>query len=136
MYIDKLDDKDNKYNNTYQSTIKMKLVDIKSNTFVNSRREIDNKDPKFKIDNIVRISKYENVFAKGYTSNWSEEVSVIKKVKNTVPWTYVLNDLNSEKVAGTFSAIKLQKTYLKKFRTEKVTKRKGDKLYVKWKGIV
>ena len=69
MYIDKLDDKDNKYNNTYQSTIKMKLVDVKSNTFVNSRREIDNKDPKFKIDNIVRISKYENVFAKGYTSN-------------------------------------------------------------------
>ena len=65
--------------------------------------------------------------------NWSEEVFIIKKVKNTVPWTYVINDLNGEKI-GTFYEKKLQKTNLKQFRIEKVLKRKGDKLYIKWKG--
>ena len=67
-------------------------------------------------------------FAKGYTPNWSEEVFVIKKVKNTVPWTYVINDLNGDEIIGTFYEKELQKT-----RIEKVIKRKGYKLYVKWK---
>ena len=90
--------------------------------------------PKFKIANIVRVSKYKNIFAKGYIPNWSEEVFVIKKVKNTVPWTYVIRDLKGEEIVGMFYEKELQKTNQKEFRVEKVIKRKGDKLYVKWKG--
>ena len=85
VFIDKLDDIVNKYNKTYHSTIKIKPVDVKSSTYIDSTKEINNRDPKFKIGDIVRISKYKNTFAKGYVPNWSEEVFVIKKVKNTVP---------------------------------------------------
>ena len=92
------------------------------------------KDLKFKVDDLVRISKYKNIFAKGYSPNWSEEVFVIKKVKNTVPWTYVINDLNGDEISGTFYEKELQKTNQQEFKTEKVIKRKLDKLYVKWKG--
>ena len=92
------------------------------------------KDPKFKIGDHVRISKYKNIFAKGYTPNWSEEVFVISKIKNTVSWTYAISDLNREKIVWTFSEKELQKTNKKEFRIEKVIKRRGDKLYVKWKG--
>ena len=84
-YFDKLDDIVNEYSNTYHRTIKMKSVDVKSNTYIDSSKEINNKDPKFKIGDIVRISSYNNIFTKGYTPNWSEEVFVIKKVKNTAP---------------------------------------------------
>ena len=72
-----------------------------------------------------------NIFVKGYTPGWSEEVFVIKKVKNTELWTYVINDLNGEEIVGTFYKNELQKTNQKEFRIEKVIKRKGDKLYVK-----
>ena len=64
----------------------------------------------FKIYAYIRISKYKNIFAKGYTSNWSEEVFIIKKVKNTVPWTYVINDLSGEEIIGKFYEKELQKT--------------------------
>ena len=84
--IDKLDDIVNIYNNTYHNTIIMKPIDVKSSRYIDSSKETNDKDPKFKVD-IVRISKYKNLFAKGYTPNWSEEVFVTKKVKNTVPWT-------------------------------------------------
>ena len=97
VYIDKLDDIVNKYNNTY-STIKMKPLDVKSNTFIDSSKEINDKNLKFKIGDNVRISKYKNVFAKGYPPNWSEEVFVIEKVKNTVPWAYIISDLNREEI--------------------------------------
>ena len=80
------------------------------------------------------MSKYKNIFAKGYTPNWSEEVYVIKKVKNSVPWTDVNNDLNGEEIIGTFYEKQLQKTNQQKFRIEKIIKRKGNKLHVKWKG--
>ena len=93
VYIDKLDDIVNKYNITYHRTIKMKPNDVKSRTYIDSSKEIDNKDPKFKTVDIIRISKYKNIFAKGYVPNWFQEVFVIKKVKKTVPWTYVINDL-------------------------------------------
>ena len=83
---------------------------------------------------IVRISKYKNIFANCYTPNCSEEIFVIKKVKNTVTWTYVINDLNREEIVGTFYEKELQKTNQKEFRIQKVIKRKGDKLYVKWQG--
>ena len=90
VYTNKLDDIVNKYNNTYHSTIKMKPVDVKSNAYIDSSKEINNKDPKLNIDIFLRISKYKNNFAKGYTPNWSEEAFVIKKVKNTVLWGYML----------------------------------------------
>ena len=82
----------------------------------------------------VRISKYKNIFAKEYTPNSSEEVFVIKKVENAAPWTYVINDLNGDEIIGTFFEKELQKTNQQEFRTDKVIKKKGDKLYVKWKG--
>ena len=129
VYIDKLDDIVDKY-----ITIKMKPIDVKDNTYINADKEINNKDPKFKVGDHVRISKYKNIFTKGYMPNWSEEVFVIKKVKNTVPWTYVINDLNGEETTGTFYEKELQKTNQEEFRIEKVIRRKGDKLYVKWKG--
>ena len=110
VYIDKLDDIVNEYNNAYHTTIKMKPIDIKDNTYINTDKEINDKDPKFKVGDRIRISKYKNIFAKGYTPNWSEEVFVIKKVKNTVPWTYVINDLNGEEIMGTFYEKELQKT--------------------------
>ena len=112
-------------------TSKMKPVNIKNNTYNGVKKEVNDKDPKFKVGNHVRISKYKNIFAKGYTPNWSEEVFIISKIKNTVPWTYVINDLNGEEIIGTFYEKELQKTNQKEFRIEKVIKRKGDKLYVK-----
>ena len=78
--------------------LKCKPIDVKDNTYINTDKEINYKDPKFKVGDYVRISKYKNVFAKGYTPNWSEEVFVIKKVKNTVPWTYVIDYLNDEEI--------------------------------------
>ena len=134
VYIDKLDDIVDEYNNTYHTTIKMKPIDVKDNTYINADKEINNKDRKFKVDDHVRISKYKNIFAKVYMPNWSEEVFVNKKVKNTVPWTYVINDLNGEEIIGTFYEKELQKTNQEEFRIEKVIRRKGDKLYAKWKG--
>ena len=134
MYIDKLDDLVKEYNDTYHKTIKMKPINIKDNTYINFEKEVSNKDPKFKVGDQVRISKYKNIFAKGYTPNWSEEVFVISKIKNTVPWTYVIIDLNGEEIIGTFHEKELQKTDQKEFRMEKGLKKKGNKLYVKWKG--
>ena len=133
LYINKLDDIVDEYNNTYHRTIKMKPVDVKDNTYIDFKKEVNDKNPKFKVGDHVRISKYKNIFAKGYTPNWSEEVFVISKIKNTVPWTYVINDLNGEEIIGTFYEKELQKTNQKEFRIEKVLKKKGDKLYVKWK---
>ena len=134
MYIDKLDDIVNVYNKTYHRTIEMKPIDVKHNTYFNIGKEVNDKDSKFKVGNHVRISKYKNIFTKGYTPNWSEETFVIKKVKNTVPWSYVINDLNGEEVIGTFYEKELQKKNQEEFRMEEVIKKKGNKLYVKWKG--
>ena len=120
VYIDKLDNIVNEYNNTYHITIKMKPVDVKDKLYIAFKKEVDDKDPKFKVGDHVRISKYKNIFAKGYISNWSEEIFVIKKVKKTVPWTYVINDLNGEAIIGKFCEKELQKTNQQKFRIEKV----------------
>ena len=134
VYINKLDDIVDAYNNTYHRTIKMKPVDVKDNTYIDFKKEVNDKDPKFKVGDHIRISKYKNIFAKRYTPNWSEEVFVVSKIKNAVPWTYVINDLSGEEITGTFYEKELQKTNQKEFRIKKVIKRKGDKLYVKWKG--
>ena len=128
VYTNKLNDIVNKYNNTYHRTIKMKPndvkpIDVKPSIYVN-----------FNTGDNVRISKYENIFAKGYVPNWSEEVFLIKKVQNTVPWTYLISDLNGVEIVGTFYEKALQKTNQKEFRAPKLTKRKSDKLNVKWKG--
>ena len=87
VYIDKLDDIMSEYNDTYHRTIKMKPVDFKDNTYIDFKKEVKDKDPKFKVGDHVRISKYKNIFAKGYTQNWFEEVSFVSKIKNTVPCT-------------------------------------------------
>ena len=131
VYIDKLDDIVSEYNNTYHRTIKMKPFAVKYNTYINIGKDVNDKDPKFKVGDHVRISKYKNIFARGYTPNWSEEIFVIKEIKNAVPWTYVINDLNGEEIIGTFHEKELQKTNQQEFRMEKVIKKKGNKLYVK-----
>ena len=94
------------------------------------------KDPKFKVGDYVRISKYKNIFAKGYTPNWSEEVFIVSKIKNTVPWTYVISDLNGEEIIRSFYEKELQKTNQKKFRIEKVLKRKVRNYMSNGKGII
>ena len=111
----------------------MKSIDIKDNRYIDFEKEVNNKDPTFKIGDYVRISKYKNIFAKGYMPNWLEEVFIISKIKNTVSWTYVINDLNGEEIIGTFYEKELQKSNQKEFRIEKVLKKKGDRSYVKWK---
>ena len=88
----------------------MKPVDFKDNTYIDFKKEVNYRDPKCKVNDQVRISKYKNIFAKEYTPNWSEEVFVVIKIKNTVPWTYVINDLNGEEIIGTFYEKELQKT--------------------------
>ena len=80
----------------------MKSVDEKSSTHTDFGIDKNHKNPKFHIGNHVRISKYKNIFVKGYIPNWSEKVFVIKKVKNTVPWTYIMEEINEEEIAVTF----------------------------------
>ena len=109
VYIDKIDDIVDEYNNTYNRTIKMKPIDVGDDSFAEYKEESNEKDPKFKVGDNVRISRYKNIFAKGYTPNWSEESFVVKKT-NTVPWTYVISDLNGEGIVGSFYEKELQKT--------------------------
>ena len=85
VYIDKLDDIVNECNNAKHRKTKMKPIDVKDNTYIDFGKGINDNDPKFKVGDHVRMSKYKNVFSKDYTPNWSEEVFVIKKIKNTVP---------------------------------------------------
>ena len=134
VYFDVLDDIVDDYNNTYHRTIKMKQINVKSGSVAEYSEESNKKDPKFKIGDHVRISKYKYIFAKGYALNWSVEVFVISKIKNTVPWTYVISDLNGEEIIGSFNEKELQKTNQKECRIEKIIKGIGNKLYVKWKG--
>ena len=119
FYFDALDYIADKYNNTYHKTIKVKPIDIKSGSYAEYNVDSNAKGPKFQLGDHVRISKYKNIFAKGYAPNWSEEVFVISKIKNTVPWTYVINYLKSEEIIGTFYEIELQKTNQEEFRTKK-----------------
>ena len=84
MYIDKLDNIVHKYNNKKHRTIKMKPIDVKDNIYIDFGKDINDNDLKFKVGDHVRISKYKNIFAKGYTPNWSEEMFVITKIKNAL----------------------------------------------------
>ena len=96
VYIDKLDDIVDEYNNTYHRTIQMKPVDVEDNTYIDFEKEVNGEDPKFNVGDHVRISEYRNIFVKGYMPNWSRKVFAVSKIKNTVPWTYVINDLNGK----------------------------------------
>ena len=111
----------------------MKPIDVKDSTCINIDKEVNNKDPKFQVGVHVSISKYKTIFAKAYTPNWSE-VFVIKEVKTTVSWTYVIINLDGEQIIGAFYEKELQNTNQEEFRIVKVIKKKGNKLYVKWKG--
>ena len=102
VYFDVLDGIVNKYNNTVHKTIGTKLIDVTSDSYAEYNEDFNKKDPKFKIGDHVRTSKYKNIFAKGYAPNWLEEVLVLSKIKNKVPWTYVVNDLNGEEIIGSF----------------------------------
>ena len=134
LYIEVLNDIVNKYNNTVHRTIKIKPIDVTGDSYLEYNEDSIKKSPKFKVNDHVKISKSKNIFAKGYVPNWSEEVFIVNEINNTVPWTYTITDLNGEPITGTFYEKELQKTNQKEFRIEKILKRKGDKLYVKWKG--
>ena len=96
VYFDVLDDIVNKCNNTVHRTIKMKSIDVASNSYAACSEDSNEKEPTFRVGDHVRVSKYKNIFAKGYTQNCSEEVFVVSKIKDTVPSTYVISDLNGE----------------------------------------
>ena len=102
----------------------MKPKDVTNDSFAEYNEVSNEKDPKFKVSYHVRTSKYKNTFAKGYTPNWSEEIFIVKKIKNTLPWTYVISDFNNEEIVGSFYEKELQKTNKKEFRIEKVIKKK------------
>ena len=121
VYIDKQEDIVNKCNYTYHSTIKQKPVEAKPNTYIDFNKKNEG-HAKREVGDHVRVSKYKNIFAKVYLSNWSEEVYMIKTVKNTAPWTYVISDLIGEVIVGRFYEKELQKTNQKEFRVEKVIK--------------
>ena len=136
FYFDVLHDIVDKYNNTVHKTIKMKPIDVTDDSYAEYNEDFNKKDPKFKVGDHVRISKYKNIFAKGYTPNWSEEVFVINKIKNTATWTCVINDLNGEGSIGSFYEKEFQEINQKEFRIAKVIRKKGDKLYVKGKDMI
>ena len=125
VYFDVLDDIANQYSKTVHRTIKMKPIDVISDSYAEYNEDSNEKDPKFKVGDPIKISKYKNIFAKRYTQNWSEEVFVVSKLKNTVPWTYKISGLNGEPIAGSFHEKELQKSSQEKFRIEKIIKRKG-----------
>ena len=112
VYINKLDDIVNDYNNTCHRTIKMNPVDVKDNAYIDFGKEVNQKDPKFKVGDHIKISKHKNIFTKRYTPNWSEEVFVIREFKNTVPWKYAISDLNREELSEYF----MKKTWKKQIK--------------------
>ena len=114
--------------------MKMKPIDVTEGSYAEYNEDSYKKDPKFKVDDHIRISKYKNIFVKEYAPNWSEEAFAVSKIKNTVPWTYVVSELNGEEITESFYEKEFQRTSHEKLRIEKVLKRKGDKLYAKWKG--
>ena len=111
VYYDVLDDIVNEYNNIKHNTIKMKPKDVGDNKRV-SIDEHNEKDSRFKVGDRVRISKFRNIFAKGYTPNWITEILIINEVNDTVPYSYNLKDLNGEEIIGSFYDKELQKTIL------------------------
>ena len=119
VYFDALDDIDNKYYNTVHRTIKIKPIDVTSNCYAKYNEHSNENEPNFNIGDRIRISNYKNIFAKGYTQNWSEKIVIISEIKNTVPWTYVISDLNGEKIDGTFYEKRIVKNKSKEIQNRK-----------------
>lgn len=142
-WVDILQSLIDEYNNTNHRTIKMKPMDVNHsnemlllNTIYRLKAPIKKTNTKFKVGSFVRISKYKHIFAKGYTPNWTTEIFKIKRVQHTYPTTYLLIDLSGQDIRGSFYNEELQlvgdpKIYL----VEKILKKKGDKVYIKWLGI-
>ena len=124
----------NKY--TLHRSIKMKPIDITSDSYAEYNEDLKKIGSNFKVGDYVRISKYRNIFAKGYTANWSEEVFVVSKIKNIVSWTYVISDLNGELITGCFSEKELQKSSQEKFRIEKYLQEKLINCTANGKGMI
>ena len=124
VYVDVLNDIVNKYNNTVHNTINMKPIDVTDDYYAKYNEELK-KNPKFNVGDHVRISKYKDIFAKGYTLNWTKEVFIVNKIKNTVPWTYNISDLNNEKILGSF--------YEKEFKNSIKIQFKNSKNHLKIK---
>ena len=135
VYFDVLNNIFDKYNNTVHRTITMKPIDVTPDSYAEYNEDSNKKDHKFKVGDHVRISKYKSIFPKGYIQNWSEELFVFSKIKNTssVDISSVISDLNGEPSTGSFYGKKIQKANQEQFWIQKVLKRKGDKLYFKWK---
>ena len=110
-------------NNTYHETIKMKPIDVKDDSFAEYNEESNEKGPKFEVSDHVRITKYKNIFAKGYAPNWSEQTFIVKKKKKYCTLTYVISDLNGQEIVGSFYEKEMQKTNQKELSIEKVIKR-------------
>ena len=108
VYFDVFNDIVDEYNNTYHKSIKMNPIDVKNDSFAEFNEKSNEKDLKVKLGDHVRSSKEfmfqstKNIFAEEYTPNWNEEIFVVTKIKNTVPWTYVISDLNGEEIVGSF----------------------------------
>ena len=108
--FDVLDDIVNKYNKTIHRATKIKPIDVIYDSYAEYNEDSNKKDPKFTVGDRIRISKYKKIFAKVYTQNWSEKGFIISKMKNSVPWTCVISDLNGEPIAGSFYEKELHKT--------------------------
>ena len=102
----------------------MKPIDATSDYYAEYNEDSNVTKPKFKGGDHVRISKYKNIFAKGYTQNWSKEIFTISKIKDTFPWTYVISDLNGELITGSFYKKELQKNESRKIQNRKSTWKK------------
>lgn len=132
----------NRYNHTKHRTIKCAPIHVNKQNEIDLLENIYQKNstlyhhtPKFKENDCVRISKYKTIFEKGYTPNWSSEIFRIKKILPTSPITYLLNDMNNTVIKGSFYEYELQKTkYPDVYFIEKIIRRKGNQLYIKWLG--
>ena len=131
-----------KYNNKVHRATGMKpnQVNAKNSPTVYKRlmmlnKKFGDRPPKFKVGDSIRISKYKHVFSKGYTPSWSGEVFTVQEVKGTKPTTYILKDSTGETILGGFYEPELIKTKYKDVAlVERVIRRKGTKLFVKWLG--
>ena len=112
----------------------MKPVYVKSSMYFDFNKENNKEGPKFNVGDSVRISKYKNSFIKTMFQIGLKKFLWLIEEKNTVTWTYIISDLNGEEIVETFYETELQKTNQKEFRVERVLRRKGNKLHVKWKG--
>lgn len=142
-WLDVLSDIVADYNNTNHRTIKMKPINVKKKdvkrllqTVYSHLKTVDPRKQKLKVKDYVRISKYREAFSKGYTPNWSNEIFQIRKIHRSNPRTYLLKDQEGDQIQGGFYEHELQKVkYPDIYLVEKIMRKKGNKLYVKWLGL-